>query len=143
MPAPGSPTPGDQWPGSYGPRSTRPGHPGQGNSPAYRAAAHRHRLLQRTRALSLSIAGGAALASLGLGTAFAHAIPGHAKPVGTQNAPATGTGAPAAPAAQSGSAQPSSPGQSAAPARKHQTIAPPPQPPANTPAPPQVSSGGS
>jgi hypothetical protein len=115
------------------------------NTPAYQAAAHRRRLLQRTRAISLGTIGAAAIASLALGTAFAHAIPGHARVVGTQGAPASGagTGLPSAPAPPPRPAQQPGRGSSATPAHARRHIAPPPQPPASTPAAPQVSSGGS
>jgi hypothetical protein len=46
--------------------------------PMHRAAARRDDRLATIRKLSLWITGGAAAASLGLGTAFAHAMPGHA-----------------------------------------------------------------
>jgi hypothetical protein len=128
MPLPGNQVPENQLPGRE-------------------AVAHRSRLLSRTRTISLGIAGGAAVASLGLGTAFAHAIPGHKHPAGAQSAAgsSSGTGRPAVPAP---SAQPS---RSAGPARTHRSHHPqrltpppqPPQPPASTPAPPQVSSGAS
>ena len=78
--------------------------------PTHTALAERNRLLSRTRTISLGIAGGAALAALGLGTAFAHAIPGHHHPQASQAQPAqpggglpgtTGTGRPAPPASPS------------------------------------------
>ena len=47
---------------------------------AGQAAAYRDRLLGRTRAISLGIAGGALAACLGLGAEFAQALPGHARP---------------------------------------------------------------
>ena len=49
---------------------------------AGQAAAYRDRLLGRTRAISLGIAGGALAACLGLGAEFAQALPGHARPAG-------------------------------------------------------------
>jgi hypothetical protein len=45
--------------------------------PDHGAAARRDSKLHRIRKLTLWITGGAAAASLGLGTAFAHALPGH------------------------------------------------------------------
>jgi hypothetical protein len=81
------------------------------------AAAHRDGLLGRTRAISLAVAGAAAAASLGLGTAFAREIPGPSR------SPAGAT--------------------QQAHSRQHKHLTPPPQQPATTPAPPQVSSGGS
>lgn len=113
-------------------------------------AARRGRLLGRTRTISLGIAGGAVLASLGLGTAFAHAIPGHSSHPGGRPAPAS------APRQAGGGGTPASPRPTAtagprrhrhgSPRRVHHRarhIAPPPQTPAPTSSPPQVSSGGS
>jgi hypothetical protein len=51
------------------------------------AVARRDSGLSRTRKLTLSILGSAAAATLGLGTAFAHALPGH-----TYTTPSRGTG---------------------------------------------------
>jgi len=115
------------------------------NTPAYQAAAHRRRLLHRTRALSLGITGGVAIGSLALGTAFAHAIPGHARAAGTRGGPPSGagTGLPSASAQPSSPAQPPGSGSSATRTHARRHLAPPPQPPASTPAAPQVSSGGS
>jgi hypothetical protein len=45
--------------------------------PDHGAAARRDSKLHRIRKLTLWITGGAAAASLGLGAAFAHALPGH------------------------------------------------------------------
>jgi hypothetical protein len=81
------------------------------------AAAHRDDLLGRTRAISITIAGVATAASLGLGTAFAREIPGHSR-------------------SPAGATQP-------AHNRQREHLTPPPQQPATTSAPPQVSSGGS
>jgi hypothetical protein len=98
--------------------------------------------LAAIRRLTLWIAGGAAAATVGLGTAFAHALPGHA---GSSAAPAAGT-----------NSAPATPGQSAVHrstehhrgAHHHQrdaltapTRSPAPAPPASTHAP--VTSGGS
>ena len=108
--------------------------------PADQAARRRDQRLAQARRLTLCVAGGAAAASLGLGTAFAHALPGHrasttaAQPAG---APPQGT--------QPTGTQPTSP----APTTSQPTGAPasplqqPPQPPATTAAPPQATSGGS
>ena len=54
------------------------------------ASRRRDERLGRIRKLSLWITGGAAAASLGMGTAFAHAIPGHSTTT-PGRAPATGT----------------------------------------------------
>ena len=109
------------------------------------AVRRRDERLRRTRRVSLWVAGGAAAASLGLGTAFAHALPGYR--TAASGAPSTGTGQfqPG-----SGQVQPG-PGRAApstaAPAGHHhghrQGLAPPQQPPATTQAPPQTVSGGS
>jgi len=101
---------------------------------ARHAAAYRDRLLGRTRAISLGIAGGALAACLGLGAEFAQALPGHARPAAAGGGPhRTGpaTGSRRAPAGH----------------RHHKhaprPLSPPSQPPASTPAPPQTTSGGS
>ncbi|MGH3399202.1 MAG: hypothetical protein ACRDPO_31405, partial [Streptosporangiaceae bacterium] len=78
--------------------------------PTHTALAERNRRLSQTRTISLGIAGGAALATLGLGTAFAHAIPGHSHPQAVQGRPAQpggglpGTTGPAPSASASASA---------------------------------------
>jgi hypothetical protein len=119
------------------------------SGPTHAALAERNRLLSRTRTISLGIAGGAALATLGLGTAFAHAIPGHHHTQAVQGQPAQpggglpGTGRAAGSASSSGPARTARRGHRA---RRHHAIAPPAQPPApapSSPAPPPVSSGGS
>lgn len=92
------------------------------------------------RRLTLWIAGGAAAATVGLGTAFAHALPGHA---GSSGAPTVGT-----------NSAPGRPGQSAdhrgadhhrgAPHRRDVLIAPTRSPAPAPPAPhAPVTSGGS
>ncbi len=113
---------------------------------ARRAAAHRDSKLRTIRRLSLWISGGAAAASLGLGTAFAHALPGHSYPAAQQENP------PGADPASRMSRPPTGrvPGQ-AGDRHRHgdrdrsrtQQLAPPRQPPAQAAAPPAVSSGGS
>lgn len=110
------------------------------------AVRRRDERLSRTRRMSLWVAGGAAAASLGLGTAFAHALPGHrAAASGAQPAgPGSGQQSGAGPAGN-GAGQPAA-SPSAAPARqhaRHHNLAPPQQPPATTQAPPQTTSGGS
>lgn len=93
------------------------------------ALAERNRLLSQTKIITLGIAGGAAIASLGLGTAFAHDIPGHSR-------------TPAVPARSPSS--PSSPTSSSPARRHHRPIAPPARPPAPAPSSPPapVTSGG-
>jgi hypothetical protein len=119
--------------------------------PVHSATARRDSRLIRVRALSVWIAGGAVAASLGLGTAFAQALPGHARISASRPAGSPPT---AAPSAAAPSAATASAGASAAASRPlprhHRTLAPPAQPPASTPpppasppAPPVVSSGGS
>jgi hypothetical protein len=82
----------------------------------YRASRRRDERLGRIRKLSLWITGGAAAASLGMGTAFAHAIPGHTMTAGGST-PATGTSGPA-PATSSPAASGSTSGTSATTARQ-------------------------
>lgn len=114
--------------------------------PASSAAARRDQRLARTRRVSLWIAGGAAGAALALGTAFAHALPGHAAPAAGRG-PAATQPAPAASAAQPGPQPAASAPHRAAGARPRHHLHPPQQPPASTPAstpaPPVVVSGGS
>ena len=98
--------------------------------PADHAARRRDDRLAQARRLTLCVAGGAAAASLALGAAFAHALPGHrasataAQPAG---APPQGT----RPTTSQPTSTPASPLQQ------------PQQPPATTAAPPQTTSGGS
>jgi hypothetical protein len=104
------------------------------------AIRRRDERLSRTRRVSVWVAGGAAAASLGLGTAFAHAVPGHR--TAATGAQPTGTGQ-----GHNGTGQAASSGGTA-PARHHghrHTLAPPQQAPAPaaTQAPPQTVSGGS
>jgi hypothetical protein len=101
---------------------------------ARQAAAHRDRLLGRTRAISLGLAGGALAACLGLGADFAHALPGHARPAAAAYGPGR-RGTAGQPAAR--------PRHRAGHARRARPPAPPAQPPASTTAPPQTVSGGS
>jgi hypothetical protein len=103
--------------------------------PADHAARRRDQRLAQARRLTLCVAGGAAAASLALGAAFAHALPGHrasataAQPAG---APPQGT--------RPTGAQPTTSRPTSAPASPLQQ---PQQPPATTAAPPQTTSGGS
>src|SRR5215469_5955377 len=109
------------------------------------AAARRDDRLARIRKLTLWVGSAAAAASLGLGTAFAHALPGHAATTPrTSHTKATGGAA-----LSSGPGQVSSPSAapsaSTSPGRRahHHALSPPPQQPAPTQAAPVVSSGGS
>jgi hypothetical protein len=98
--------------------------------PADQATHRRDQRLARTRRVSLWVAGGAAAASLGMGTAFAHDLPGH-------HVPAAGAPPGAETAARPQTTRPStSPG-----APRH--LSQPRQAPANAPAPAQTTSGGS
>jgi hypothetical protein len=102
------------------------------------ASRRRDDRLARIRKLTLWIGGRAAAASLGLGTAFAQALPGH-----SAGSPTSGT----TPAA--GSSSPGSGASGAAGGAKHRhhrhALSAPAQQPAQAPpaAPPVVSSGGS
>jgi hypothetical protein len=107
------------------------------------AAARRDSKLLRIRKLSLWITGGAAAVSLGLGTAFAHALPGHSHPATPPAGKETGTRA-------GGAARPrEAEHPRSQPAGEHHRLhrlAPPHQRPAPAPAPTQtqpVVSGGS
>jgi len=126
----------------------------------YRASRRRDERLGRIRKLSLWITGGAAAASLGMGTAFAHAIPGHTATGGST--PATGTSGPA-PASSSSAASGSTGGSSGTTTRQGSSrsagghhrhrLAPPasapatpkaaPKPAPAAPPAPVVTSGGS
>lgn len=108
--------------------------------PADHAARRRDQRLAQARRLTLCVAGGATAASLALGAAFAHALPGHpasttaAQPAGTPTKGTQPTGT------QPTSTQPTASQPTSAPASPLQQ---PPQPPATTAAPPQTTSGGS
>lgn len=71
------------------------------------ASRRRDERLARVRKLSLWITGGAAAASLGMGTAFAHAIPGHTV---SSRGSSTATGTGASGSRTGGTAHSSSPG---------------------------------
>lgn len=81
--------------------------------------------------MTLWITGGAAAVSLGFGTAFAHAIPGHS--ASTQGARGT----------SSAGASPASAGQAQSQQSQQSQLTQPAQQPAQTTAPPVVTSGGS
>jgi hypothetical protein len=89
--------------------------------------------LARTRRLSMWIAGSATTASLGLAAALGFALPGH---TATSAARSAGHSA-------SGSGQRSRLGTRSGSAHHRGGLAPPKQSPANSAAPPVVSSGGS
>lgn len=101
------------------------------------ASRRRDERLAMVRKLTLWITGGAALASVGLGTAFATANPGHA--AGTTGT--TSTSAPASPASSgTGSTRTAAPTSAGT---QHSQLSQPQQQPAQTTAPPVVTSGGS
>jgi hypothetical protein len=105
------------------------------------ASARRDDRLARIRKLTLWIGGGAAAASLGLGTAFAHALPGHAA---SSQAGSSGASAGAPDGGGSGGRPAGGAEGSGKPVRHHHDkLARPQQPPAHTSAPPVVTSGGS
>jgi hypothetical protein len=123
------------------------------------ASRRRDERLSRIRKLSLWITGGAAAASLGMGTAFAHAIPGHSTTT-RGNVPATGTTGGSSAGAGSSGAGGSAAGNGGTTTRQgsarktgghhRHRLAPPasapaaaPSSPAPAPPPPVVSSGGS
>jgi hypothetical protein len=118
--------------------------------PADHAARRRDDRLARARRLTLWVAGGAAAASLGLGTAFAQALPGHraaaaaTQPGGTRptttHPPRTQPITSQPTTSQPTTSQPTTGQPTSAPASPLQQPA---QPPATTPAPPQTTSGGS
>jgi hypothetical protein len=111
------------------------------------AAVRRDRQLVRIRKLSLWLAGGAAAVSLGLGTAFAHALPGHSHPAAPSAGSQTGTRAGGAAPPQRASGRRPRPGSGQH--RPHRLAPPshrpgPARSPAPAPAPTQpVVSGGS
>jgi hypothetical protein len=113
----------------------------------HHASARRDEGLARIRKISLWITGGAAFASLGLGTAFAHALPGHASAVPSS---ATRGGAPAGGSLRTGGG-PTQPGAVSSGDRNsgrvggRHALAKPAQAPqsVSNPAAPLVSSGGS
>jgi len=132
--------------------------------PVHGAAARRDSKLLRIRKLTLWITGGAAAVSLGLGTAFAHALPGHSYTTGststTGSTPSSGQAEPGRKAgfqrrpAQRPTTHSRVTGQSRPQAGRrttahsqHQKLATPKQAPAPAPAPSTaaatVSSGGS
>jgi hypothetical protein len=105
------------------------------------ATARRDRNLLRIRKLSLWTTAGAAAVSLGLGTAFAHALPGHTHSAATRAGNTGSQNARPAPRQQAGDHHPRA---DAGRSRGH-GLARPQQRPAPAPAQthPAVSSGGS
>lgn len=103
------------------------------------ASRRRDERLAKVRKLTLWITGGAAVASVGLGTAFASAVPGHAS--GTTGTSSTSTPASSAAPSKSGSGG-SSPA-AAQPSQQQTQLSQPAQQPTHTTAPPVVTSGGS
>jgi len=101
------------------------------------ASRRRDERLVMVRKLTLWITGGAAAASLGLGTAFATANPGHA--AGTTGT--TSTSAPDSPAnSGTGSTRTAAPKSAGT---QQSQLSQPQQQPAHTTSPPLVTSGGS
>jgi hypothetical protein len=103
--------------------------------PQENASTRRDEHLARTRRLSVWIAGGATAASVALAGALGFALPGHAANSGARASSGAGSG--------QGSGHAAGSGGSSGSAGQHRKLAPPQQPPANTGAPPVVSSGGS
>jgi len=108
------------------------------------ASLRRDQRLAQVRNLTLWIGGGAAAASLALGTVFAHSIPGHAASTSTPGSGGASGGQTATGGtAHSGQTAPAS----GARGRHHHRLAPPASAPASkpapAPAPPVVTSGGS
>jgi hypothetical protein len=126
-------------------------------SPNFPAARRRDQRLVRTRRATLWVAGGAAAASLGLGTAFAHALPGHqataaASRSGAATAGTQPQGSPAQRTQPQGTQPPGTqpPGSQPRPGAKahhskpqSQPLSQPTTPPSTAPASPQAVSGGS
>ena len=109
------------------------------------ASRRRDKRLNRIRKLSLWITGGAAAASLGIGTAFAHAIPGHSTTTQGTGGSSAGTSA----VANTGTTTQHGSGHQTGRHHRHR-LAPPASAPAVAPSspapaapPPVVSSGGS
>jgi hypothetical protein len=113
----------------------------------HHASMRRDQGLARIRKISLWITGGAAVTSVGLGTAFAHALPGHTS-TATSSTTRGGAIAGSSPRTAGGTARSGASSAGSAGTRHNQHAlakpAQPPQQPASNPAPPPVvSSGGS
>jgi hypothetical protein len=112
------------------------------------AVARRDDLLARTRRVSVLVAGAATAGSIGLATVLGLSIPGKAATTGTPAPPSPGPSQGTAPAAQHGTGTHTRPGTRTASGPhanhgKHANLAPPPQSPSSSSAPPVTSSGGS
>jgi hypothetical protein len=116
------------------------------------ASERRDQRLALIRKITLWITGGAAAASLGFGTAFAHAVPGHSTAASTPPRNSTPSAATGSRSAGSGSAGSGSPGSGSAGSGSagsgsagsgSSQLSQPQQQPAHTTAPPAVTSGGS
>jgi hypothetical protein len=132
--------------GSALPARTAPAHR-EGKSAG---AARRDQRLAQIRKLSMWITGSAAAASLGLGTAFAHALPGHNAGTAPRHAAQAHSAAASGPAAGAGTTggtgtSGSGGGSTGRDSHKgHKLAAPAQRPaPAHSSAPPAVNSGGS
>ena len=118
---------------------------------AFQAARRRDQRLVRTRRATLWVAGGAAAAALGLGTMFAHALPGHQAPAaGPRSGAATAGARPQGPQPRGAPPASTKPqGASAGRAKahgskpQHSPLSQPTAAPSTTPASPQAVSGGS
>ena len=111
-------------------------------SPTFPAARRRDQRLVRTRRATLWVAGGAAAASLGLGTAFAHALPGHqATSAGSRSSAATAGTQPQGTPAQG--TQPRHGAKANRSKPQSPPLSQPTTPPSTAPASPQAVSGGS
>jgi hypothetical protein len=108
------------------------------------ASRRRDSRLAQVRKLSLWITGGAAAVSLGLGTAFAHALPGHSSASTSPATPSRGAAAGGSPRA-GGSSVSSGSSKLRVHHRGHKLARPqqPPKQPPAAPAAPVVKSGGS
>lgn len=122
--------------------------------PADDAVTRRDETLARTRRASRWITAAAIAAAVTLGTAFAHALPGHHATAQAATAPGQpgGSGAPGAGQHPARHHHPAGHHHHGSHQRRgHQQLTPPPQPPASSPAPqptstptpPPVVSGGS
>jgi len=108
------------------------------------ASRRRDERLAMVRKLTLWITGGAAAASLGLGTAFASAVPGHASPATGPTTTSTPAGSTAPSTSGSGGSSPAAQRPASTQHSQPQTqLSQPAQQPTHTTAPPVVSSGGS
>jgi len=103
---------------------------------AHIASRRRDERLALIRKLTLWVTGGAAAASLGLGAAFAHAVPGHAASTPASSGSARQT-------SSAGTSHAASGGTGTTPHSQNSQLVQPQQQPTQTTAPPVVTSGGS